>query len=175
MEWIIWSIAGVILVFGWVVIRGAPYVPSHRRFVRESFEKLYPVSTKDILVDLGSGDGVVLRAAAARGAKAVGYEINPLLVVATKLLSWGNRHVEVKVADYWRVELPKGTTIVYLFAVSRDIKKTQKQMQRWTDTCGHDLYLMTYGAKLDGKKPVKELKAHTLYQFTPSPLQHRQP
>lgn len=172
MEWVIWSVGGVILVFGWVVIRGAPYVPSHQRFVRQSLEELYPISSKDVLVDLGSGDGVVLRAAAARGATAIGYEINPLLVAITKLLSWGNRRVVVRIADYWLTNLPKETTIVYVFAVSRDIKKLQHYMQRQATSCGHELFVMTYGAKLDGMKPTKELNAHALYVFTPdSPLQ----
>lgn len=167
IEWGIGLATGFIVLFGWVVIRGAPYVPSHRRFVAQSFKELYPVSSKDTLVDLGSGDGIVLRTAAARGATAIGYEINPLLVVVTKLLSWGNHRIIVKVADYWLVNLPKETTIVYLFAVSRDIKKAQKYMQHQADTIGHELYLMTYGAKLAGKEPVRELNAHALYVFTP--------
>lgn len=173
MEWVVWSVAGVILVFGWVVIRGAPYVPSHRRFVRQSFKELYPVSSTDTLVDLGSGDGVVLREASACGAQAIGCEINPLLVLMTRLLSWGDRRVTVKTADYWRVDLPKETTIVYIFAVTRDIKKVEKHMQRWADTCQHDLYLMTYGTKLKGKKPIRELNAHALYVFAPTPLQRQ--
>lgn len=171
MELWIWVAAVIILVFGLVVARGAPYVPSHRRYVRQAFKELYPVSEKDTLVDLGSGDGVVLRAAAERGAKAVGYELNPILVLITKLFAGSDKNIVVKTADYWLVGLPASTTIVYVFAVSRDIKKLEKKLQQWTDELGHEMTVMTYGAKLHHKHPVKELNAHTLYLFTPGSLQ----
>ena len=43
--------------------------------------KVAQVTDKDLVVDLGSGDGrIVIAAAKASGAKAVGYEIDPMLV-----------------------------------------------------------------------------------------------
>lgn len=171
MDFWVWVLCGVILVFGLVVVRGAPYVPSHRRYVKQSFEELYPLSSKDVLVDVGSGDGLVLRIASDYGAKAVGYELNPILVGVTRLFSWGDKKVIVKTADYWLIDLPQETTIVYLFAVSRDIDKFQKKMQQWTNDNGRQIWLMTYGAKLNDKEPVRLLNAHTLYLFEPEPLQ----
>lgn len=173
MEWLLWLVAGIILLFCFVVVRGAPYVPSHHRFARQSLKELYPLSKKDVLVDLGSGDGIILRIAAERGAKAVGYELNPALVLITKLLSRGNKNVTVKTSDYWLVGLPKETTIVYAFAVSRDMAKLEKKMQQWTNENGHQLWLMTYGAKLNTKEPVRLLNAHSLYLFEPEPLQRQ--
>ena len=77
----------VVLLFGFVVFRGAPYVPSKRRDIKRAFEELYPLDDSDTLVDIGSGDGVVLRMAAKRGAHAVGYELNPILVLVSRWLS----------------------------------------------------------------------------------------
>lgn len=171
MDAALWVAAVLILVFGLVVVRGAPYVPSHRKYARKSLTKLYAVGSKDTLVDLGSGDGVILRLAAEKGARAIGYELNPILVGISKLLSLHDKKVSVRTADYWRIELPKDTTIVYIFAVSRDAKKLERKMQEWTDKKGDDLLLMTYGTKLKTKQPVGELDAHTLYRFTPSALQ----
>ena len=54
-------IFGVILaVFLLTVFFGAPYVPTHKKELIKLFEKL-KLSKNDILADIGSGDGVVLK------------------------------------------------------------------------------------------------------------------
>jgi SAM-dependent methyltransferase len=167
MVWL-YIVLGIVLVFGLVVFRGAPYVPSHRRYVRQAFtKKLYEVTADDVLLDVGSGDGVVLRLAAARGAYAIGYEINPILVVISRALAWKNPRIETRLSDFWRTEFPNGTTVVYAFAVTRDIPKLTKKMQREADRLGRPLWLITYGADIPSKKPVRVLQAHTLYEFEP--------
>jgi len=82
-----WIVGVAILLFGLIVFRGAPYVPSQKRYVRQAFDELYPLGIRDVLVDVGSGDGIVLRLAAERGAQAIGYELNPLLVIISRWLS----------------------------------------------------------------------------------------
>jgi len=164
-----WIYAGAILVliFGVVVFRGAPYVPSHRKYARRALDDLYRVTSKDVLIDIGSGDGVILRLAAAHGARAIGYEINPILVMITKLLSLNNPRVRVRLADFWLVTLPRETTVVYAFAVSRDIEKIGAKMQKTANEIGRELWFITYDAPLASKKPVKTLDAHALYRFIP--------
>ena len=77
-----WAIVIILCVFfGLVVFRGAPYVPSKKTYINQAFSDLYPLTDKDVLVDVGSGDGVVLRSATKFGALAIGYEINPILVI----------------------------------------------------------------------------------------------
>lgn len=173
MNWWIVVLLTVILVFGFVVARGAPYVPSHRRFVRLAFTKLYKLSSKDVVVDLGSGDGLVLRIAAEKASRAIGYELNPILVAISKLLSWNNRKIETKIADFWLVGLPPETTVIYVFAVTRDIAKLERKLQESVDLWGHSVSVITYGAQLKNKPPVDILYAHSLYVFEPQPLQRR--
>ena len=167
MTWWFWTVLFVVLLFGFVVVRGAPYVPSHRRFVRLAFTKLYRLSDKDVLVDVGSGDGIILRLAAERGAQAIGYELNPALVVVSQVLAKGDPKIKTKLADFWLVDLPKETTIVYAFAVSRDVAKLERKMQQTANKNRQNIWLMTYGAKLHSKEPTKLLHAHTLYLFEP--------
>lgn len=169
--WIAYVAAAIVLIFGFVVFRGAPYVPSHRRYVRMAFKDLYEVTAKDVLVDIGSGDGVILRQAATQGAEAIGYEINPILVAISKLLSRGNPKITTKLADLWLTQLPKETTIVYAFAVSRDIEKIARKLQDTADLHDHQIWLMTYGAPVGSREPVRTLHAHSLYLFEPQPLQ----
>ena len=164
---IIVGIVLIVLIFGLVVLRGAPYVPSHSREVRGAFEKLYPLGSHDFLVDVGSGDGIVLRLAARRGARALGYEINPILVVVSWLWARGNRLIRTELADFWYKELPAETTIVYAFMVSRDANALQEKIQRESDRLMKPLLVMTYGAPMNGKKAIKKRRGHHLYEFIP--------
>jgi hypothetical protein cdivTM_09943 len=78
-------IFGVILaVFLLTVFFGAPYVPTHKKELIKLFEKL-KLSKNDILADIGSGDGVVLKTASNFSAKSIGFEINPFLVLISRI------------------------------------------------------------------------------------------
>lgn len=156
----------IILIFSLVVFRGAPYVPSHRREARRAFEELYRLNTKDVLVDVGSGDGIILRLAAKQGAKAIGYELNPILVVISRFLSRNDKHVRVVLTDFWFKNLPNDTTIVYAFSVSRDSKKLAEKLQNEATRLNRDIYLMTYGAPLKSKTELRKRRGHQLYLFS---------
>lgn len=174
MEWLFWLAAGVVLLFGFVVLRGAPYVPSHRRDAQQALGELYQLSANDVLVDVGSGDGIILRLAAARGARTVGYELNPALVAISRLLSRGNPRVRVRLKDFWLASLPADTTVVYGFIVTRDAKKMAKKMQAEADRLGRTLHFISYGSELKGEEKLRELGAHHLYRFKPKTLQRHE-
>lgn len=164
----VWIIAIALFVsFGLVVFRGAPYVPSHRREVRRAFGELYPLSEKDTLVDIGSGDGVILREAARCGARAVGYELNPFLVVISRFLSRHDERVQVRLADAWLGAYPAETTVVYIFAVSRDLPKLITKLRAHVTMTGRPLALLCYGAQPEGVTAAKLLGAHGLYLISP--------
>lgn len=77
----------VLLLLIFSVWYGAVYVPSIDWAVEEMMQ-IGTVKKGDKLVDLGSGNGKVLIAAAKKGATAHGYEVNPLLVVWSYFLIW---------------------------------------------------------------------------------------
>lgn len=157
------------LLFGLTVFRGAPYVPSQRRYIERAFDSLYKLSAKDVLVDIGSGDGVVLRIAARKGARAVGYELNPILVVISRLLARGNRRISVRLTDFWFAPLPDDTTVIYLFGVTRDRKRMTKKLQREADRMGRPLKVLTLGSGLHKMAPDAEHDAYQLYTLQPAP------
>jgi len=72
----------------WVVIigdiRGAPYVASRKDKIRLMCN-MAEIKSGMRIVDLGSGDGVILLEAARRGAHATGVELNPFLVWFSRL------------------------------------------------------------------------------------------
>ena len=60
-----------------------PYVPSPEYVVDKMIE-LAGVKKGDVVYDLGSGDGRIVIAAAKKGARAVGFEIDPDLVAESR-------------------------------------------------------------------------------------------
>jgi len=164
-----WQIIVIFLIlsFGAVALYGAPYVPSRKEYIRRAMKELYPLSNKDLLVDIGSGDGVVLREASKFGAKAVGYEINPILFLVSRILSSGDKRVSVRLADYWTSHVPDGTTVIYVFSVSRDVKKLCKWMQKEVDRLGKPIHLISFGINLKGVDELKKVGAYHLYIFQP--------
>jgi hypothetical protein len=170
----IWIALGLIAIFGFVVFFGAPYVPTLNAELKQAFMELYPVSSSDVVVDLGSGDGRVLLEASRRGAKAYGYELNPLLVLFSKL-RLANR-ADIRLADMWSVALPAQTTLVYIFTVSRDSKRLGRLLQAHADRQGRLIRAMTFGPALVGRVPVRTHRGHSLYEIHPAQaLQTKQP
>ena len=157
----------MIIATGFVAFTGAPYVPSKRRDVRIAFTELYRLSESDVLVDIGSGDGVVLREASKCGATAIGYEIHPVLVVIAWFLSRRDKRVRVQLANFWHVDMPPETTVVYTFGDARDIAKMYGKVQSEASRLGHALQFITYGFDVPGVMPTKAAGAHYLYTVKP--------
>lgn len=160
--------AGILfLLFGFVVFFGAPYVPSKKSEVKKAFEELYPLGTEDTLVDIGSGDGVVLRLAAVKGARAVGYEINPVLVLISRWLSRKDSGVTVHFSSFWSATFPKATTVVYVFGDSRDIRRMAQKVQEVATENGRQVAFISYAIDVPGLTFDKKVGAHYLYRIEP--------
>jgi hypothetical protein len=163
---VFWIITAIIICFGFVVFWGAPYVPTRRKQVSQAFDELYQVKPGDVVVDVGSGDGIMLRAAVKRGARAVGYELNPLLVFITKLLSRKEAfNMTVVCANFWRQTLPPETTLVYTFLEKRDIAKMELYLVRQARLRKKPLHFISYGFELPNTKPIKRVGPMLLYVF----------
>jgi len=165
--WGLWLCMIVIVLFGFVVFRGAPYVPSKRKEIAQAFTELYELDDDDLLVDIGSGDGIVLREASRHGARAVGYELNPLLVLISRFISRKDDKVHTYLADFWRIKLPAKTTVVYTFGESRDIARMAKKVADEANRLGRPLAFISFGFMVPGQEPLKKLGAYYLYQYTP--------
>lgn len=164
MTWF-WLLFAVVIIFGFVVFRGAPYVPSRKKELAKAFDELYPLSKGDVLIDIGSGDGIVLREAAKRQARAIGYELNPVLVLISRLLSRRQPLVETYLTDFWFVQLPPETTVVYVFGESRDITKMASKVADEARRLGKPLAFISYGFIVPNVKHVKKVGAYYLYRF----------
>lgn len=165
----VWLLTGVaVTAFGLVVIFGAPYVPSHPRAVSRAFDNLHPISRKDLVVDLGSGDGLVLRQAAQKGARAIGYELNIFLVIISWLLSFKRRsRIKVYWQNFQQVQLPAKTTLVYVFSSSKHIAGVASYLEREARRLGRSFHVISYGFELPGRRPINTYQAHNLYSINP--------
>jgi hypothetical protein len=157
----------IVFLFGLTAFFGAPYVPSQKKHIRQALHELYIIGKKDTLVDIGSGDGVVLREASKTGAHAIGFEINPILVLISRFLSRNDKQVSIRLHDIWLSHLPDETTVIYVFSVKRDIKRTKKWLQSEINRIDHPVSLISYGFKFTDIKPIKKLGPYYLYIFRP--------
>ncbi len=81
------------------VTRGALYVSTSRRRINAALDELH-LRRGQVIIDLGCGDGRVLRAARRRcSVRAVGYEINPAAFLKAKLCCAG-RGIEIRRRDF---------------------------------------------------------------------------
>lgn len=166
---IAWIILGtVVMLFLLTVFRGAPYVPTRKSDLERAFTKLCPIGSDDFIVDIGAGDGIVLRQAALRGARGLGLELNPVLVGVATILNWRQRgKIRVKLADFWYTQLPSETTLVYAFGESRDIKKMYQKIEHEATRLGKPLLFMSYGFAVADAAPIKHDKSFYLYRILP--------
>lgn len=159
--------AGIVFLVGFVAFTGAPYVPSRRTDVKRLFTELHPLRADDVVVDIGSGDGVVLRVVSKLGARAVGYEIHPILVVVSRLLSRGDANVEVRLANFWRKPIPDATTVVYTFGEARDIAKMYARVQQEATRLERTLIFISYAFTIPDVTPDASDKSYFLYKVKP--------
>ena len=165
MNWLFWALFAIILIFALTALTGAPYVPSKTSELRLAFKNLYKLSPKDLLVDLGSGDGVVLKAASDCGARSFGVEINPFLVLLTKIRFARNKKVQIRCGNLFKIDFPAETTVVYVFGDDRDIKGMTSAIQKQANKLGRDLFVISHGFQIPDLKPVKKYRAYFLYKI----------
>ena len=160
-------ILGIVFVFAITALTGAPYVPSFKSELKIAFKELYPLSDKDFIVDLGSGDGVVLKVASSFGASGVGYEINPFLVFISRIRLRRHKKFSVREENLFKAHFPDDTTIVYIFGEARDIKKMANHVQHEANRLNKKLYIISHGFQIPDMKPEKNVRAYFLYKISP--------
>lgn len=165
MFWtIVWSIAATIFVlFVFVIAFGAPFLPTLKSRTPDAL-KLLSLKPGQTLVELGSGDGRLLKMAAEQGVYAIGYELNPILVVWTYLTCWRYRkYITVHLGNFWHHKLPP-TDGIYTFLLDRYMEKLDKKI---TQEITQKVKLVSFAFEIPNKKPTKEIKGMRLYEYKP--------
>ncbi|MCX8009137.1 MAG: 50S ribosomal protein L11 methyltransferase [Patescibacteria group bacterium] len=114
-------------------ITGAPFVPSSQKTAKRMIE-LAGITSDSIIYDLGSGNGRLLLLASKRGGKKIiGIEINPLLVLFTKLRIFLSRrkHIHCIWGDFWRTDI-SDADIIFVYLLPWKMDKLAEKIKKET-------------------------------------------
>ena len=172
------SLVVIILCFGLVLVWGPPYLPTLSKQVTIALD-LMELETGETLLELGCGDGKVLVAAAKRGYKAVGYELNPLLVLLCKLRTYRYRStVQVHWGNFLTRPWPACAGI-FVFGLQRIMPALDKKiMQSLADSVNSaslnnpSVQVVSFAFTFPNRQPVRQVAGVSLYRFEVRPARH---
>ncbi|XP_072608802.1 ATP synthase subunit C lysine N-methyltransferase isoform X1 [Vulpes vulpes] len=99
-----------------------PFVPATTKQIANVVKMLH--CRRGSLVDIGSGDGRIVIAAAKEGFTAVGYELNPWLVWYSRYRAWREGvqdSAKFYISDLWKVTFSQYSNVV-IFGVPQMVK-----------------------------------------------------
>lgn len=164
MNWLLLLGAAVVLLFGFVVAFGAPYLPTLQAPTQTALD-LLELQPGQLLLELGCGDGRVAKAAAQRGIRVRGYELNPLLFVVALLNTRKFRHlVTIRWGNYWTADWPPADA-VFVFLLDRYMPKLDKKLTQQKAKHNAPFKLLSYTFKVPGKRPVRQRQGLYLYHY----------
>lgn len=105
---------------------GAVWVPTFSKDLALIHKRL-DLKDGTNVYEFGCGDARFLRMASHRGAVAVGYEINPIMAVIAKILSY-RKNVSVKVGDAWSKSF-SSADVVFVFIMPEYMERFGEKMK----------------------------------------------
>ena len=151
----------IVLCFAAVLFFGAPYLPTLKQ-QQQTALSLLNLKAGQTLLDLGCGDGRILLAAAKEGIYGVGYELNPLLFLVAKVVTWRYRKlVKIYLADFWQIDWPNIDGI-YVFLLKKYMVKLNNKIVQIN--C-KNIKVVSYAFEIPDKKIIKKLGAMYLYYY----------
>lgn len=164
MAWFV--IIGLIILFSFsfVLLFGAPYVPTLTPQVEAALE-LVNLKPGQTLLELGCGDGKVLIAAAQTGVNAVGYELNPLLALVAWLRTRRFKgKVRVVWGNFWTKDWPPADGI-FTFLHPRFMARLDKKI---VQSNMHGVKLVSFAFEIPGRQVTAKKKGVLLYDYRES-------
>lgn len=161
MLWLIICVL-VLICFAAVLLFGAPYVPTLKKQQQDAL-KLLQLKPGQTLLELGSGDGRMLRAAAEQGIYAVGYELNPILVLVSYFVCFKYRTlISIRWGSFWGSNWPS-TDGIYVFLHTRFMMRLDNKIIQ--EYSGKNVKVVSYAFKIPNKNIAKTKEALYLYEY----------
>lgn len=156
----------VILLFASAVGFGAPFLPTLKKRVEDALD-LLDLKEGQTMLEFGSGDGRLLRAAANRKIHAVGYEINPLLYLYSKIVCFKKRkYITIHLKNYWKAQLPKADGI-YVFLLQPYMSRLHRKLLLYLkEQHMQQIKLVSFSFYIEGQKPQKDSHGMLLYKIS---------
>lgn len=161
MWWIALPLFIILSTFALIVFIGPPYLPTLRRQTEVALD-LLDLKPGQTMLELGSGDGRVVLAAAKRGWNVVGIELNPFLVVVSRLVTWRYRsRVRIIWGGYFTVEWPEVQGI-FTFMLPRYMGKLDRHVSQ---VYKRPVRLASFAFKIPGREVSATREGIFLYQY----------
>lgn len=134
-------------------IKGAPYVPTKSSFLNDIL-KTAKLKKGQIFIELGSGDGRVVRKAVKEyEVIGIGYDINPILIYYSRLISYFQkiRNVNFYQENLYKVDVSQAD-VIFLFLLPRTVKKLREKLEK---ECKKKTLVISHGFPLyDWEKKI---------------------
>lgn len=160
---IFWCILGVALVTLVVsAVIGVPFLPTHRKQAIAMIQ-LAELRPGMRVIDLGSGAGRLLFLAAAEGAEAVGYELNPTLYLWTLMvikLKGLTGRVTVRCRSLYQADISRAD-VVFAFLFPKPMVKLAPKL--FTELKS-GATIISYAFSIPGHTPVKKEQGIFVYK-----------
>ena len=152
----------ILVCFAFVLLFGAPYLPTLKQQQTEAL-KMLGLKPGETLLELGCGDGRMLVTAAKQGINGVGYELNPIIYLVAKFVTFKYRkQAKVEFGSFWHKNWPPVDGI-YVFLHTRFMEKLDKKIiQQYP---GKKIKLVSYAFPIKAKKATAEKSALFLYKY----------
>ncbi len=127
----------LVIIFGvlgtaiWAGFSAAPWVPTRKRDLARAFA-LLPLTSADVFIDLGSGDGRIVKHAVRSGAgSARGIEISFFFVLLSRVFlhfSGVGSRAKIVRKSLWNADLADAT-VIFCFLMPRAVAKLEQSLQ----------------------------------------------
>ncbi|OGD86735.1 hypothetical protein A2870_02750 [Candidatus Curtissbacteria bacterium RIFCSPHIGHO2_01_FULL_41_11] len=151
----------IFLVLSFDIFLELPYVATEHKKI-ETIIKLAAIKKGETAIDLGSGDGRLLLAAAQKGAIAVGYEVNPFLIAITLIhakLKGLSENISVYKQNLWNADL-KTADVIFVYGRQKNMERFENYVFR---NSNKKTRVVVNTNPFPGKKPHKEENGIFLY------------
>jgi ribosomal protein L11 methylase PrmA len=157
----------ILLIFVWIFwseVIGAGFEPTSKKLVKKMLE-MAEIDSKDVLYDLGSGDGrIVIEAVKNYDAKAVGIEADPIRVLWSRMYLFFNgiqNKSKIKWGNFFNEDISEATAVTLFLGHKANQKlkeKLKKELKPGTPVVS---YVWTF----NDWKPIKVNHTERIYLY----------
>lgn len=151
----------IFFCFAFVLLFGAPYLPTLKPQIA-TFIEAANLKPGETILELGSGDGRVLLAAARAGLNATGFELNPVLALLSYIRTFKYRkQVRIVWGNFWTHPWPEAS-VIFVFLLPKYMEKLDKKIIQYNHK---PIMLVSFAFKIQGKKTYAQKNNLYLYKY----------
>ena len=148
----------------WSAVIGAGFEPTSKRLVKKMLE-MAEIGPKDVLYDLGSGDGrIVSEAVKSYGARSVGIEADPIRVLWSRMLLFFydiQNKSKIKWGNFFNQDITEATAVTLFLGG----KTNQKLKDKLVKELKPGTPVVSYSWKFNGWNPTKVDYSNNIYLY----------